>query len=139
MILSSEYFLIPRTGELPIDRINRWYANINRKAGDYRVTVSLESLESGRQKKVSAKAELARLAVDEVLDGKDVWEKDTYRFCFVSRKYWWRNEEIHVTDGEALFLFRRLVLDDSISKSQMYYLQNLRKRLGSDFLKGVLA
>jgi hypothetical protein len=90
-----------------------------------------------RRQKKTALRQLEELVVDGIVEDAGrpvVWERHGYRFKFIARKYFWRYEEIHVTADEALFLYRRLVLNDDTSKTQMYYLRNMRRRLGKEFL-----
>jgi hypothetical protein len=90
-----------------------------------------------RARKETAVKQLNELAADSIVEGEKapvVWEQHGYRFCFKTRKYYWNDEEIHVTANEALFLYRWLVLNDDTCKTQRYYLRNARTRLGKAFL-----
>ena len=137
VILSSKTFDIPNTTIIPLAVIEDWFEGIDRKLNDCRLTVRLESLGEHRRKKKTAKSELESLAVDASLEGKSIWKDGEYSFDFLRRKYFWKDEDIHITVNEALFLFRWLVLKDEIYKVQWYYLRNIRRRLGPDFLKEV--
>jgi hypothetical protein len=69
-------------------------------------------------------------------DARD-WEEHGYRFRFSRRKYLWNDLPLHVTAGEALFLYRWLA-QGSFNASEKYYLYNLRKRYGNAFLAEAL-
>jgi hypothetical protein len=68
--------------------------------------------------------------------GAGKWSKHGYDFDFERRRYLWNGVSMHVTAGEALFLFRWLV-QGSYSAGEKYYLHNLRKRYGTEFLTEV--
>jgi hypothetical protein len=91
-----------------------------------------------KQKKISAKAELESLAVDAALEDKDIWSQHGYRFFFISRHYYWGDDEVHITDNEGLFLFKWLVLGDKdYFEARRYFLRNMRRKIGAAFLKEV--
>ena len=136
--LSSKTFFVPKSAYMPLDQIKEWFDGIDRKAGDCRLTVTLELLGEERQKKVTAKAELLRLAVDAALENKETWINGEYKFFFAAQKYVWKGRDIYLTASEALFLFRWLVLNDEICGTQLYYLRHMRRRLGQDFLREVM-
>jgi hypothetical protein len=130
-VLSSKVFEI--TGEADIEALGgkllEWLPCSSDLIGK-RITVSIETAGNDRTQKKTAFQELEEL----VSDGEFMWVKYGYRFGFMMRKYWWNNREIYVTAGEALFLYRWLVLNDGIRNTQRYYLRNMRKRLGKEFL-----
>jgi hypothetical protein len=80
---------------------------------------------------------LKRSALSEALpgDAKD-WKKFGYSFSFSKGQYIWNGLTMHITAGEALFLWRWLVEGD-FKASEKYYLYNVRSRYGSDFLAEV--
>jgi hypothetical protein len=82
-----------------------------------------------RQKKQSAAQILESIAAG----GASVWTSGDYKFLFTAKKYFWKGEEIHITAGEELFLYRALVLKERYPQ-QSSYLYNMRKRLGKEFL-----
>ena len=55
----------------------------------------------------------------------------------MQRKFFWKGNEVYITANEALFLYRWLVLHDDLTKLQRYFLRNMRRRLGKDFLTEV--
>jgi hypothetical protein len=59
-----------------------------------------------------------------------------YYFDFKEKRFEWKGKDIHITDGEALFLIKQLVYEDTDLNT--YYLRNMRKRLGKNFLKEAL-
>jgi hypothetical protein len=94
-------------------------------------------MEGKRQQKKTAFRQLEELIVDGAVENEDlpaVWEQHGYLFKFIARKYFWNGQKIHITANEALFLYRWLVLKDELCKEQMYYLRNMRRRMGKEFL-----
>ncbi|GHT59492.1 hypothetical protein FACS1894109_15510 [Spirochaetia bacterium] len=67
------------------------------------------------------------------VDGTDKWELHEYKFFFLAKKYYWKGNEIHLTAGEALFLYRWLIQCE-YEHSEQYYLYNMRKKFGDTFL-----
>jgi hypothetical protein len=135
--LSSKRFFITKTGTIPLDRIKAWFDGIDRGSEDCALTVSVEAAGNKRTKKKTACRQLEELIADSIAENEEtpvVWERYGYLFKFITRKYFWNGEEIHVTANEALFLYRRLVLGDDICRMQTYYLRNMRRRLGKEFL-----
>jgi hypothetical protein len=131
--LSSKRFFIPKAFTVSWNSVKEWYDGVDRGMDDCTLVVALQAMDGKRSGK---KAAYDRL--DELMEGGGndfSWERYGYRFCFVSRKYYWNDREIYVTANEALFLYRRLVLKDDTCKTQMYYLRNMRKRLGKEFLR----
>jgi hypothetical protein len=83
--------------------------------------------------KADRRAKKGRLA-GAMPSGAGAWARDGYEFRFGQGEYFWRGVKMHVTAGEALFLFRWLV-EGSYSAGEKYYLHNLRKRYGAEFLR----
>jgi hypothetical protein len=138
-VLSSEQFIIPAGSTIPLDAIKKWWDNAGCGLNGCRLILTAEA--TSRQRKMSAARQLEELIVDNVVeDGNDcaIWKRFEYNFCFLAQKYLWNNEEIYITVNEALFLYRWLMLHDDIYKAQMYYLGNMRKRLGKAFLAEVV-
>ena len=95
-----------------------------------------------RQKKQTLFVQLEELLADNLAFDKDtplVWEKHGYRFKFLWRDFFWNEERIHITAGEALYLYQRLVLNEEADKKQRFYMRNMRRRLGKAFLSEVCA
>ena len=135
-ILSSKSFFVPAGEFFPHKEVREWLDNLVR-GDDVRMVVRLELAGKTRKKKVNAKTELERFVVDAALEHKDVWTHGDYTFSFWSRQYFWKGEELYLTANEALFLFRWLVLNDEIHKMQRFYVRNMRKRLGKEFLADI--
>jgi hypothetical protein len=88
-----------------------------------RIVVRVES--NARITKSRAARELAKSTA---YHGIDTWEAGPYKFDFRKRTYLWRGVMLHITEQEALYLYRRLVLNDDAHKRQCYYLRDMRKR-----------
>ena len=133
-ILSSKSFIIPESANMPRNEIEDWFYGIDRGTGDLCLTVTLESCGDTRKKKTSAIAELNSIIANVNIK---VWARNDYMFHFSEKKYWRKGQEVYLTANEQLFLFRWLVLKDEVSKRQTFYLRNMRKRLGKEFLTGL--
>jgi hypothetical protein len=133
VVLSSKRFFIPKTVTIPLDRVKEWFDGVDRGLEDCTLVVTLQAMDGRRRQKETASRQLEELLVENI-DRPAVWEQHGYLFRFITRKYFWNDKEIHVTANEALFLYRRLVLNDDTSKTQMYYLRNMRRRFGKEFL-----
>jgi uncharacterized protein (UPF0216 family) len=119
----------------PLDQVKEWFDGIERSSGDCTLVVTLQD-EKRRQKKTALR-QLEELIADNAVENEAlpvVWERHGYRFKFTAGKYFWNDKELYVTANEALFLYRWLILDDDICKTQRYYLRNMRRRLGKEFL-----
>jgi hypothetical protein len=108
---------------------------VYRAAGkkDCLVEVRVFKKVAGNRHKESAKAALRALVTERE---EPVWEQDGYSFDFSKNNYRWGERNLYVTAGEALFLYRWLVMY-SYGFTQEYYLRNLRKKFGKDFLSEV--
>jgi hypothetical protein len=93
------------------------------RAGDLELEVAVKA--GARPRKDRVASALPADAVD--------WAEDGYEFSFSKRRYSWNGLRLHVTAGEALFLYRWLI-QGSYNASEKYYLHNLRKRYGPEFL-----
>jgi hypothetical protein len=137
-VLSSKRFFIPKAATVSWDRVKAWYDGADRGLDDCTLVVTLEAMDGKRRRKISARRQLLERIADGVVEDENagsVWERHGYRFVFPARKYFWNGTEIYVTVNEALFLYRWLVLgDNNIRNTQRYYLRNMRKRLGKEFL-----
>jgi 5-hydroxyisourate hydrolase-like protein (transthyretin family) len=133
-ILNSKSFLVPKNEYMPLDAVRDWLHSVNTKDEDCLLTVKLEIAGKSKQNKKSATAELLELSCKAALENKEIWSQGEYKFFFVAKQYYWKGEEIYVTPNEALFLFKWLVLNVEVHKYQWYYLRNIRRRLGKDFL-----
>jgi hypothetical protein len=139
-VLSSKRFFIPKASTVSWDYVKEWYDGVGRDLDDCTLVVTLQAMDGKRQQKKSALRQLEELVVDNIIEDEDnsaIWKRFEYKFYFMARKYFWNDKEIHVTANEALFLYRWLVLHDDICNTQRYYLRNMRKRLGREFLAEV--
>jgi hypothetical protein len=136
-VLSSKRFFIPKASTVSWDCVKGWYDGVDRGLDDCTLVVTLQVMDGKRQQKMTAARQLEELIVDNIAEDEDTdtaWARFGYRFGFMSRKYFWNGREIHITANEALFLYRWLVLHDDIRNTQRYFLRNMRKRLGKEFL-----
>jgi hypothetical protein len=99
------------------------------KAG-YMAVVSIHLGGTARQQKLAAVRLFEKLVKDNGVKG---WRYSGYEFFFDDRVYFWKGREIYFTAGEELFLYRWLVLR-KYAEQQNYYLKNLRRKFGKDFL-----
>jgi len=140
-ILSSKSFIVDKAVKFSLELVEEWFKDnllaVHSIKSDLRFTVTLETYGDTKKKKNTATAELESMAVDAALEDKDVWSNGEYKFCFASKKYLWKKQEIYLTANEQLFLFRRLVLKDELHKRQTFYLRNMRRRLGKEFLSDI--
>jgi len=134
-ILSSKTFVVSKDANMPRDKIENWFYTIKR-TGDCRLNITLETAGKDRQKKVTARTVLRNLFVG-YHDHEISWIKGDYEFGFATETYYWKGKEIYLTANEQLFLYNWLVLKDEIHKRQRFYLRNMRKRLGKEFLAGI--
>jgi hypothetical protein len=137
-MLGSKVFEVSGDGDLTTvrDSLYCWLLSLEDIKGK-RIAVSIKLAGDSRAPKKTALRQLEELIADNAVENGAlpvVWERHGYRFKFISRKYFWNDEELYVTANEALFLYRWLVLDDDICKTQRYYLRNMRRRLGKEFL-----
>jgi hypothetical protein len=102
--------------------------------GGVKIDIKIQKTDESRQHKDTARDTLRKLAEEE----GPYYKKHGYDFNFYTGKYRWNNRAIHITDGEALYLFRGLVMD-YFNYAQRYYVYNMRKRLGNTFLSEILA
>jgi hypothetical protein len=137
--LSSKRFFIPAAASLIPPDVEAWFESADRGKEDCTLVVTLQTAGEARQQKMTARRQLEELIVNEDTDTSTAWVRFGYIFGFMTRTYLWKNEEIYVTAGEALFLYRWLVLDDDTHRMQRYYLRHLRKRFGKEFLAEVTA
>jgi NADPH:quinone reductase-like Zn-dependent oxidoreductase len=113
-----------------------WLKAVDEAHSSYRVTIVVEGVTGdARSRKMSAVEELRRLAVCSAT-GRHLWRRKGYTFNFLSKKYVWRKQALHITANEALFLFKWLVeKDEAYFREKWYYLRNLRRRFGKVFLE----
>jgi hypothetical protein len=139
-VLSFKRFFMPKGTTISLNDIKAWFDSIDRGLDDCTLVVTLEATDGKRRPKKSALRQLEEL-VDNNVDDCGLrtlgWKQDGYLFFFPARKYYWNEKEIHVTANEQLFLYRWLVLHDDIRNTQRYYMWNMRKRLGKEFLAEV--
>jgi hypothetical protein len=81
-----------------------------------------------------ASAETVELVMGKLLSwGPTVWTEDEYNFDFRKRLFLWRGEPIHITAGEAAFLYR-LLIQQKRDGAEVFYVRHLTRRFGKDFL-----
>jgi hypothetical protein len=96
------------------------------KAGDLELEIAVRPRADRRAKKEAVREALP--------DDAEDWVRFGYEFRFSEKRYLWNGVPLHVTPGEALFLCRWLAQGE-YSPGEKYYLHNLRKRHGAEFLK----
>jgi hypothetical protein len=139
-VLSSKRFFIPKGTTISLNYVKEWFDGVDRGLDDCTLVATLEAMDGKRRQKKSALRQLEELIVDGTVENEKqpvVWEQYGYQFKFLARKYLWNSQEIHVTANEALFLYRWLVLNEDTCKTQTYYLRNMRRRLGKEFMAEV--
>lgn len=127
MTLGSRKFAAEDSLQSALDHVKSVFADMLKEGG-------LE-LEIALRPKTDKRAKKGRLK-DAMPSGAGKWAKSGYDFDFTRHRYRWNGVTMHVTAGEALFLFRWLV-QGSYSAGEKYYLHNLRKRYGTEFLTEV--
>jgi hypothetical protein len=65
------------------------------------------------------------------------WTDGEYNFDFTKGEYKKGKKPLHLTAGEKLFLYNLLVRREAPSE-KMFFIKNIRRRLGSSFLKEVV-
>jgi len=128
--LSSKTFFVPSSEFIPWDDIKDYLDSVNRGENNCYLTVSFKVTGNSRAKKHTLTSELEALVVD--LESH-IWEQDEYHFNFLSKRYSWKEKNIHLTAGEALFLYRWLI-NNEVCSEHGFYIRNLRKKLGKNFL-----
>ena len=102
------------------------------------IRLSLMKTRSGmRQKKEEAENMLNALLRED--KRKNIWksENGVYIFDFKKRIFKWQDDELYITAGEALALFKKIVLgvnDDTWG----YYFSKMKKKFSDSFLKGIV-
>jgi hypothetical protein len=100
--------------------------------GGVKINIKIWKTDEHRQRKTTAWGVLHQL-----LEGREAhYREHGYRFDFYLNKYYWNDKTIHITQSEALFLYRWLMLNQR-DHSQMYFIHNIRKRYGKEFLQEV--
>jgi hypothetical protein len=95
----------------------------------YTIAVQVRARGRERHRKEAVKGMLRRL----MRTGPKEWARGPYHFQFDRGVYLWNDREISITAGEALYLYRRFVAGGQW-KQQGYFLKNLRRRFGKEFL-----
>ena len=127
-VLGYKEFLITNLSGLPIEEIEKWFESLE-ISGKCLLELKITNKSSTRNKGNDASIKLNRLVDDDA-----IFLEEDYHFDFNNKRYMWDNEDIYLTANEALFLYRLLILKEDVLKSQKYYLYNMRRRLGNDFL-----
>jgi hypothetical protein len=100
--------------------------------GGVGICIKILKTDEHRQHKDTARDILRELMAEK----EPHYKEYNYDFDFYLGKYRWNNSIIHITDGEALFLFR-LLITGYFDHTQRYYMHNMRKRLGNNFLSEI--
>jgi hypothetical protein len=100
--------------------------------GGVRIRIKIQKLDEDRQWKKTAQ-DILRQLLDE---GRTNYREYGYNFDFYLNKYYWDEKPVHITQSEALFLYRWLILNQR-DHTQMYFIYNIRKRYGKEFLQEV--
>jgi hypothetical protein len=131
-ILTSKVIHVKRGNSFDFDTgiVGEWLNKLNIDA-DVDLVISVRTL-GGRQRKLSSLQILQQL----LIENPTTWEKYEYKFDFSSRQLFWKDGLLHFTAGEELFLYRWLVLNQR-DYSQMYFIHNIRRRYGKEFLQEV--
>jgi hypothetical protein len=124
MTLVSRKFVASDSVKTALDYTKTIFASV-RKEGGLEMEIVLRPAPDRRIKKERLQNALP--------SGVGKWARDGYDFDFDRRRYTWNALPLHVTAGEALFLFRWLVQGE-YRAAEKYYLHNLRKRYGTEFL-----
>jgi hypothetical protein len=103
-------------------------------SGGIMINIEIRKTDEHRQHKKTARGTLRDLAYEK----ESRYKEYGYDFDFYTGKYRWNGRAIHITDGEALFLFRVLVAG-YFNYAQRYYVYNMRKRFGNAFLSEIQA
>jgi hypothetical protein len=130
-ILSSKVFEGTYDANM-LEDIGRWLAKAVGGEKCRRFKLLLETVDTSRQKKMSLRKTLEALAAD----GEFNWKQGEYDFRFMAGGYFWKGQEVYLTAGEELFLYRSLILKEA-HPQQLSYRRNMRKRLGKDFMVDV--
>jgi len=135
MILSSKTILVPKHKVIYhiCDDVADWLHNVKRGDQDCRLVIRLEAI--GKSTKKDAVGLLSKLIEQyKIFRFNDVDSR--YEFDFAEKSYFWKDKGIYLTANEQLFLYRRLVLSDE-TQIQYFYLRNMRRRLGKEFLADI--
>jgi len=131
-ILSSKTILVPKHKVVChiCDDVADWLHSVKRGDQDCRLVIRLEAI--GKATKKDAVGLLSELIEQyKISRFNDVDSK--YEFDFAEKSYFWKDKDIYLTANEQLFLYRWLMLNDE-AQIQYFYLRNMRRRLGKEFL-----
>ena len=132
MILSSKRFELPVRRELPMKAIKEWLSSaVSKDKGCY-LDLTVRTIEARRCKESAWIELLHRFESNDA----ESWVVGDYNFEFRLGEYEWNGKRIHLSRAEALYLYRRLVEKEKV-QGQRFFLYNMRKRLGKDFLRGI--
>jgi hypothetical protein len=131
MILDFDVF--PYRGKEDLEKIAAWLEERCRKSGvSEGVEVGVRIMIPAEKSANGAAAAMLR----ELLKwGPAAWAEEGYDFDFSAGSFRRNGADLHITAGEALFLYRALV-QQKVDRRELYYTRNLRKRFGNDFLRG---
>ena len=102
---------------------------------DVTVRVSIYKLsETGRASKAECVKTLAQLVSS---TGEGVWSNKMYTFDFGRSIYTKGKKALHVSPGEAVALYQKLVRGQDNATWAAFY-ANMKKKFGPDFLQGAV-
>jgi hypothetical protein len=102
---------------------------------DVKVRVSIcktqETARAGRNERRDTLMQLIAVS------GESCWKEGTYSFDFSKGMYLDGSAGMHFTPGEAVALYQKLVRKQDTEAWAAFY-SNMKKRLGKDFLEGLV-
>ena len=137
MIVGDKRFDLPYGGALPVEEIKAWFDNLYLGRDKCSIEVVVSTEKRTRKGAAAAGNELVRLKAQWGKEGKSFKEGD-YDFDFAKGRFLWKGEELYITQAEALFLYNCLALRTGAEKRQSYYVYNMRRKFGKDFLKDIV-
>jgi hypothetical protein len=124
MTLSSRTFVSKDELNEALSHVKSAFSELLRE-GDLEMEIVIRPRADSRTKKESMAKAMPAKAKD--------WSRDGYDFRFSTNEFFWDGARMHLTSGEALFLYRWLVEGKLIAREK-YYLRNIRNRHGAEFL-----
>ena len=135
-ILDSKEFDVSWLHGVDFEKVKEWIDSIDFGREDCILKIMFtRGGRITRNKKSFTKGKLDFLLSKE--NAVKVWRKPNYNFDFVKRKFLWKGKVQHITSGEALCLYRWLVLNETPDREQYFFLYNMRRRLGTEFLSEI--
>lgn len=129
--------LIVSRFEVELNSVGALVAHMPPEVLRWAVTIEVEQAEGKTVRK-----DLSEMLYDALVRKSDVtsWTQKQYYFDFADKLFRVNGEEIYLTHGERLLLFRLLVLKEAPvgagGEQARATMRRLRRRLGEDFLRG---